>query len=315
MAKYIVEFIGTFFLVFTIGCVAIATPADVIPPLAIGSALMVMVYAGGHISGAHYNPAVTLAVWIRGRITTPDMGIYMITQVVAGIIAALIAMAVKGHPEVKHMEPDVGRALLADFLFTFALCYVVLNVATAKANAGNSFYGLAIGFTVLAGAFAVGAISGAAFNPAVAVGISVMGISAWANIWIYLLAKFAGGALAGVTFRALNPGDVRSASNGGSRPANYQYMTSEFALELSHARHHRQRSRTPPDRGIHRHRPRNRRAVAQHHARVFGQPQADRRRQHRIVCQGVRRGPGRGVRTHGRTRPGARGGRHYRHAV
>jgi aquaporin Z len=208
MAKYIVEFIGTFFLVFTIGCVAVATPEGVIPPLAIGSVLMVMVYAGGHISGAHYNPAVTLAVWIRGRCTTRDMGIYMLTQVVAGVVAALIAMAVKGHPTVKVNElASVGRALLADFLFTFALAYVVLNVATAKANAGNSFYGLAIGFTVLAGAFAVGAISGAAFNPAVAVGITVMGVSPVANIWIYLVANFAGGALAGVTFRALNPGD------------------------------------------------------------------------------------------------------------
>jgi aquaporin Z len=208
MAKYIVEFIGTFFLVFTIGCVAVATPAGVIPPLAIGAVLMVMVYAGGHISGAHYNPAVTLAVWVRGKCTTRDMGIYMVTQVAAAIVAALVAMVVKGYPTVEVAKYPVGQALLADFLFTFALAYVVLNVATAKANAGNSFYGLAIGFTVTAGAFAVGAISGAAFNPAVAVGISVMGVSAWANIWIYLVANFAGGALAGIVFRVLNPGDV-----------------------------------------------------------------------------------------------------------
>jgi aquaporin Z len=209
MAKYVVEFIGTFFLVFTIGCVAVDTPKGVIPPLAIGSVLMVMVYAGGHISGAHYNSAVTLALWIRGRCNTRDMGIYMLTQVIAAIVGALVAMAVKGQPTVQVNDlPSAGRALLADFLFTFALAYVVLNVATARANAGNPFYGLAIGFTVVAGAFAVGAISGAAFNPAVAVGITVMGVSPLANIWIYLVANFAGGALAGFTFRALNPEDV-----------------------------------------------------------------------------------------------------------
>ena len=208
MAKYVVEFIGTFFLVFTIGCVAVATPEGVLPPVAIGAVLVSMVYAGGHISGAHYNPAVTLAVWVRGKCSTVDLGVYMLTQVVAAVVAAMVAMVVKGYPQVPAAKFTVGQALLADFLFTFALAFVVLNVATAKANAGNSFYGLAIGFTVMAGAFAVGAISGAAFNPAVAVGISVMGISPWAYIWIYLVANFAGGALAGLAFRALNPGDV-----------------------------------------------------------------------------------------------------------
>lgn len=105
------------------------------------------------------------------------------------------------------MNPEIGPALLAEFLFTFALVYVVLNTATAKANAGNSFYGLAIGFTVLTGAFAVGGISGGAFNPAVAFGITLLGLSLWTNIWIFLLANFLGGAVAGVTFRWLNPTD------------------------------------------------------------------------------------------------------------
>jgi len=208
MAKYVVEFICTFFLVFTIGCTVVDTPAGVVPPLAIGSALMVMVYAGGHISGAHYNPAVSLAVWIRGKCTTREMVIYMVVQVVAAVVAALAALMVKGNPTVTAMNLDPGRALLADFVFTFALCYVVLNVATAKGTAGNSFYGLAIWFTVAAGALAVGAISGGAFNPAVAVGITVMGLAAPASIWIYLVANFAGGALAAFTFRALKPGDA-----------------------------------------------------------------------------------------------------------
>ena len=95
--------------------------------------------------------------------------------------------------------------MLAEFLFTFALVYVVLNAATAEGTSGNSFYGLAIGMTVMTGAFAVGDISGGAFNPAVALGICILGISDWANIWIYLVANFAGGVVAAVVFQLINP--------------------------------------------------------------------------------------------------------------
>jgi aquaporin Z len=207
MNKYIAEFIGTFFLVLTIGLTVIAGGAGVIPPLAIGSVLMVMVFAGGHISGAHFNPAVTLAVWIRGRCDTKDVGPYMLFQVIGAALAAGIVKFLKGGAPVTAMSPAVGPALLAEVLFTFALAYVVLNVATAKGTAGNSFYGLAIGMTVLVGAFAVGGISGGVFNPAVAVGISAMGLSSWANLWIYLLADFLGALIAALTFKSLNPQD------------------------------------------------------------------------------------------------------------
>ena len=207
MAKYIVEFIGTFFLVFTVGMTVIGAGAGVIPPLAIGSALMVMIYAGGHISGGHYNPAVTLAVWIRGRCSTVDAIAYWVAQVLAGLAAAYVVLYMRKQPTVTAMNPDLARALIAEALFTFALAYVMLNVATAKGTAGNSNYGLAIGFTVLTGAFAVGDISGGAFNPAVAVGITAMGLSAAKNLWIYLVADLAGGAAAGLVFRLLNPGD------------------------------------------------------------------------------------------------------------
>lgn len=207
MNKYVTELIGTFFLVLTIGCTVLAGGTGVIPPLAIGSALMVMIFAGGHISGAHYNPAVTLGVWIRGKCATADVAPYMVAQVIGAVLAALVVGFLRPDAAPTPGEPEVVRALVAEFLFTFALVYVVLNVATAKANGGNSFYGLAIGFTVLTGAFAVGDISGGAFNPAVAVGISVMGLSAWPNIWIFLVANFAAGAVAGLTFKALNPGD------------------------------------------------------------------------------------------------------------
>ena len=210
MGKYLTEFIGTFFLVLTIGCCVVggAVPA----PLAIGAALMVMVFAGGHVSGAHYNPAVTLAVTMRGRCSIADVVPYIVSQVAGAVVAALaVKFLFAGEKmaavQAMDLSKTIPQALLAEFLYTFALAYVVLNVATAKANANNSFYGLAIGLTVLTGAFSVGGISGGAFNPAVAVGITTLGLAAAANIWIYLVADFAGAALAAIVFKIINPDD------------------------------------------------------------------------------------------------------------
>jgi aquaporin Z len=206
--KYIVEFIGTFFLVTTIGCVVIAPGAGAMAPLAIGAALMGMVFAGGHISGAHYNPAVTLAVFMRGKCPAGDILPYMIAQVGGAAAAAAVVLFLKGAPlAAAGLLPDVPRALVAEFLFTFALCYVVLNVATCKGTSGNSFYGLAIGFTVMTGAFAVGGISGGVFNPAVAVGITIMGLTSLANLWVFLVANFAAAVTATLVFKALNRDD------------------------------------------------------------------------------------------------------------
>ena len=215
MKNYIVEFIGTFFLVLVIGLTVLAPATDIsaptadhMAPLAIGITLMVMVYAGGHISGGHYNPAVTLAVWMRGKCDTKDVIPYMVSQFLGAIVAAVVVGFQKGNPATVAMTPDVTRSLLNEFLFTFALAYVVLNVATSKKNAGNSYYGLAIGCTVLVGAYAGGAISGGAYNPAVAVGISTMGVSAFANIWIFLLGNFLGGALAAIVYKMVNPSEM-----------------------------------------------------------------------------------------------------------
>src|SRR6185437_2356489 len=207
MNRYITELIGTFFLVFTVGCTVVGNAGGTMAPLAIGTALMVMVFAGGHISGGHYNPAVTLGVWLRGKIERKDVVGYMIAQVVGAVLAALAVKYLKAGVEVVPMNLPILPALLAEFLFTFALVFVMLNTATAKGTAGNSFYGLAIGFTVMTGAYAVGGISGGVFNPGVAVGISIMGLSAWSSIWIYLVANFAGGAAAAVAFKAVNPGE------------------------------------------------------------------------------------------------------------
>ena len=213
MAKYLVEFIGTFFLVATIGF-TVLKPGDAgaMAPLAIGSILMVMIFAGGHISGGHFNPAVTLAVFLRGKCPAIDVIPYWVAQVLGAVGAAGIVLFMKGYPTTEPATIDVGKALIAEFLFTFALCYVVLNVATAKGTSGNSFYGLAIGFTVLSGAYAVGGISGGAFNPAVATGITIMSLSAVSNIWVFLVANFAAAAAAAAAFRMISPEDHKPAT-------------------------------------------------------------------------------------------------------
>lgn len=203
MNKYLTEFIGTFFLVLTIGLVS-----GSLAPLAIGGVLMAVIYAGGHISGAHYNPAVTLAAFMRGRCAKGDVVPYLVAQIAGAALAALAVSLLKGESLFSStMNIHIGRAFLAEFLFTFALVYVILNVATSKDTVGNSNYGLAIGFTVIAGAYAVGNISGGAFNPAVAIGAAMMKSFAWNNLWVYFLANFSAAAAAATVFKMLNPED------------------------------------------------------------------------------------------------------------
>jgi aquaporin Z len=208
MRKYVVELIGTFFLVITIGLTVIKPhDAGALAPLAIGSVLMAMIFAGGHISGAHYNPAVTVAVYLRGKCPLGDVAPYIAVQTLGAAAAASVVLFLKDNPHVETATPDVRRWLVAEFLYTFALCYVVLNVATAKSMVGNSFYGLAIAFTVVGGAYSVGVISGAAFNPAVAVGTTLMGLTSAGSLWIFFSAEFLGAILAALVFRALGAGE------------------------------------------------------------------------------------------------------------
>lgn len=207
-AKYIVEAIGTLFLVFTIG--ASVRSGSPLAPLAIGAELMAMIYAGGHISGGHYNPAVTLAVLVRRRIA-PRVAIgYVVAQLAGGLLGAACVRAIVPAGQVNSLDLSghaMVAALVAELLFTFALCYVVLNVATSKDHPENSFYGLAIGFTVMAGAVAVGGISGGAFNPAVVIGGAAMGLFSGTALWAYIAVQIVAGIAAGAAFRALNPDD------------------------------------------------------------------------------------------------------------
>jgi aquaporin Z len=214
--KLVVEFVGMFLFVFTVGMATNKAGAGALAPLAIGAVLMVMVFAGGHVSGGHFNPAVSTAVLLRRRMSGTEFVAYIATQFLAAVLAGFVVRYVGGR-EAHAVVASSGRMLVAEFLFTFALAWVVLHVATARGTEGNSFYGLAIGFTVLAGAFAVGGISGGAFNPAIALGGMVTGLFKWSNIWIYFIADFLGAAVAAYAFLFVLPaekeiGDIEAAS-------------------------------------------------------------------------------------------------------
>lgn len=209
MNKYLTELIGTFFLVLTVGMCLTSDVEAVrnIAPLAIGSALMIMVYMGRHISGGHYNPAVSLAVMMRGNLASGEAVKYMLFQLIGAVLAALTTWWFQGEAFVPSSGYGVPllQALVAEVLFTFALALVYLQVATNDATSGNSYYGLAIGFTVTVGAFAVNSISGSAFNPALGLGSiivgAIAGTSGFGNALLYLIGPFAGGALAAVVYK------------------------------------------------------------------------------------------------------------------
>lgn len=211
MRRYLAEFLGTMLFITAIFG-AVLTRSD-LAPLGIAGALIALVYAGGHLSGAHFNPAVSLAALIRGRLDLADFVPYVAAQLLGALVAYVLALGIYGNqldqlPSGLDLNGVVVAAFLAELVFTFALAWVVLNVATSRDHPANSFYGLAIGLVVMSGAIAVGSISSAAFNPAVAFALNVAGVLEWKWIWLYLVAEFAGGALAGLAFRALDPQDV-----------------------------------------------------------------------------------------------------------
>ena len=208
MRNYITEFIGTFFLVLTVGfCVVSNAPLGA---LAIGSSLMIMVYMGGHISGGHYNGAVSLAVFLRGKIDAPTFLGYLASQLLGALVAAFVVHLVMGATFPLKPAPTATplAALLVEILYTFALCLVVLNVATSKDTENNSYYGLAIGFTIVVAAIAGGPISGGAFNPDVGTGPilidAILKGGSLSNLWLYLVGPFLGGALAAWVYRLQN---------------------------------------------------------------------------------------------------------------
>jgi len=205
--RYVVEFIGTFFLVFTVALSAILPGNGIIAPIAIGFILMVMVYAGGYISGGHYNPAVSLAATIRGALSVKHCIFYMITQFLAAIAASAIVIALAGgRINLPAACPfSTMQLIIGEFLFTFALCYVVLTTATTAETEGNSYYGFAIGSTVLTGAFiAGGVLCYGAFNPAVALGLWTLNIACLKLILITIGINLVAAIAAAYTFKLID---------------------------------------------------------------------------------------------------------------
>jgi aquaporin Z len=214
MHKWLTEFLGTYFLVLTV-CLSVLTNTP-LAAVAIGCSLMIMVYMGGHISGGHYNPAVSLAVLLRGKLDAKEFVLYVLSQVLGALAAALTAYLILRNSAKSSFAlapaENVGAwgALLVEALYTFALCLVVLNVATSKKTEGNSYYGLAIGFTIVVAAIAGGSLSGGAFNPAVGTGPIVVNAivngGSLSDLWIYWVGPFLGGAVAAGVFRLQEEG-------------------------------------------------------------------------------------------------------------
>lgn len=207
MRRYLTEFIGTLFFVLTIGLVVTPGHETPLAPLAIGSVLMVLVYMGGHVSGGHYNPAVTFAVYLRGKLPASDVAPYLAAQLVGATAGAYLSYIFLD----RTFAPAPGlvatpvTALLIEILYTFLLALTVLNVATSKNTQGNSFYGLAIGFVIVIAAFAGGPISGGVFNPAIGTGAilinALCGDGTFGHLWLYLVGPLTGGALAAAVFK------------------------------------------------------------------------------------------------------------------
>ncbi len=204
-AKFIAECVGTFFLCAVVGMAVLPPGAADWAALAIGLTLAIMVYSTGHISGGHLNPAVTMGVFIQGSCPRREVLPYFGAQLLGGIIAFALVLWIKPDPTewlAAQAPMELGKALGVEFLFTFGLVWVVLNVAVARANAGNSYFGLAIGGWVAAGILAVGGISGGVFNPAVGLTAALLGFLGWGNLAAYVVVQLLGGIAAGLVFKA-----------------------------------------------------------------------------------------------------------------
>ena len=201
--KLTTEFIGTFFLSLTICTAAVYGSAGDYAPFGIAATLMVMIYAGGHISGAHYNPAVTVSIYLRGACEKDEVLPYIASQVIAAVSAAIIVESLLFTDALSPEMADLGTdAVVAELLFTFALAYVILNVATTESPSGNGYYGAAIALVVLAGAITVGSISLASFNPAVTSALIVSGKLALADSWMHFVPQFVGAIMATYVYKS-----------------------------------------------------------------------------------------------------------------
>lgn len=201
----IAEVIGTYFLALIIGLCALPPGAGDFTPIAVAIGLAALIYACGHISKAHFNPATTLTYFSAGDLPAKAVLPYIIAIFLSAIAAActLPLLYPEALPKVEAIELQTSKILLAEFLFTFILMWVILNVAIAHKNIGNGFYGIAIGAIVGAGAYAVGPISFAAFNPAITLFLCIAGFIPWSAFPLYCLAQAIAATAAGLLFRSM----------------------------------------------------------------------------------------------------------------
>lgn len=204
MRKYVIEFIGTFFLVLAV-CAAVRSQQELqnFAPLFVGLVLTAMIYAGKSFSGAHYNPAVSLAIFLRRKLRLVDMIGYWVIQLMAGVIGAIVAAKVFNYQTSLFSVTEPIAAITAEGIGTFALVFVILCVATSARSANNDYYGLAIGSVVVAMAYIVGPISGGVFNPAVALGLAVFEKLDWNSLWVYLVGSITGAVIAVILYKVL----------------------------------------------------------------------------------------------------------------
>lgn len=207
LKKYLAELIGTFVLVLTVCMITFSKVSADLQPLAIGATLMALIYSMGHISGAQFNPGVSIGLFLRGKITLKDTGFYIIAQIFGSVLAAFtVQLLISGKPSVAPFASPpqyfaIGQAVLAELIGAFVLMWVILNVATAKALEGNSFYGMAISFTVVGMIYTLGSVSGSVLNPAVALASCILHLSNWSNLWIYVAGSIGGVVLATLVYR------------------------------------------------------------------------------------------------------------------
>ncbi|MCL6525172.1 MAG: aquaporin [Thermoflavifilum sp.] len=208
MKNWFIEFIGTFFLVLTM--LLSWHHSLELSALATGAMMMAIVYLGGRVSEGYFNPGISLGVAMQKRFSFGRMIAYWIAQFVAAICAALIGWLLIGHPQIVVQQLgqlDIVRGLVAEFLFSFVLVLTVLATAVSSRSAGNSYFGLAIGFVLFAGIASTGSLSGGAFNSATGLGLCLFGLSAWFNIWIYIVGNLLGGIIAGLVYKAIIPAE------------------------------------------------------------------------------------------------------------
>jgi len=211
MPKLVVEAIGTFFLLLTIAMLVLGAAdagehAVLVIPVGIGLVLTALVFAFGPISGAHFNPAVTIGLYLAGRCPKAHVAPYLVAECIGATAAAFVALQLRTVHDAAF-EPAHAAGFAAEAIWTFLLVCVILQI-TSKRNSNNQWFGIVVGTTVAAGAYVMGPDSGAAFNPAVYLGLALDGVLAWSDWWIYIGGPILGGCLAAAVQQIIEPSEV-----------------------------------------------------------------------------------------------------------